>query len=135
MEVRNCRECKKIFNYLGGPELCPSCIRKADEKFAQVKEYVYDHPRCGIQEVADANEVSTATIRRWIREEKLAFSDDSPVGLTCEHCGTMIKTGRYCKECKAKMIHSFGSMYQDHSRQDDRKNNSHDRAKMRFLDS
>ena len=44
MDVRNCKNVD-IFNYLSGPPLCPTCIRKLDDIFDEVKEYIYDHPR------------------------------------------------------------------------------------------
>ena len=25
MEVRTCRQCKRLFNYLSGPSICPGC--------------------------------------------------------------------------------------------------------------
>ena len=43
MDVRNCKKCGSIFNYLSGPPLCPTCIRKLDDIFDEVKEYIYDH--------------------------------------------------------------------------------------------
>jgi methionyl-tRNA synthetase len=45
-------------------------------------------------------QVSVSQIKRWIREERLVFSEDSPVGLPCEGCGTSIRTGRLCDKCK-----------------------------------
>ena len=87
MEVKTCKQCKRLFNYLSGAPICPSCKDKLEQKFIQVKEYVRENPRDGIQTVADANEVSTNQIRRWIREDRLAFSEESGVGLDCESCG------------------------------------------------
>ena len=79
MDVRNCRGCGRLFNYLSGPSLCPNCIKDLDDKFQQVKAYIYDHKNASIQEVADDNEVSVQQLRQWVREEKLEFSEASPV--------------------------------------------------------
>ena len=98
MEVRNCADCGKMFNYMGGTPLCAACAKKLEDKFDAVKEYVYDNPRATINEVAEENEVSVRQIKRWIREERLAFSDDSPIGIECEGCGKTIRTGRYCEK-------------------------------------
>lgn len=135
MDVRNCRECGKLFNYIGGDPLCQTCLKKMDDKFDQVKEYIYDHPRAGVQEVSEENEVSPAQIRKWIREERLAFSDDSPIGLSCEKCGAMIKTGRFCKKCKDKIVNNLGSIYQEKDLEPQVKKEYRDKAKMRFLDN
>ena len=96
MDVRNCKGCSRLFNYLGGQQLCPDCIKALDVKFDEVREYVYDHPGAGMQQVAEEMDVSVAQIKRWIREERLSFSEESQVGLECEGCGKMIRTGRFC---------------------------------------
>ncbi len=112
MEVRNCKGCGRLFNYLSGPPLCPACVSNLDKKFAEVKEYVYDHPGAGIQEVSEVMEVPVGQIRQWIREERLAFAEDSMIGLECEGCGVTIKTGRYCKSCKDKLAKGFNNLYE-----------------------
>jgi flagellar operon protein (TIGR03826 family) len=102
MDVRNCRNCGRLFNYLGGPNICESCRSETEKKFQDTKEYIRENPRASIQEISEANEVSTNQIRQWIREERLQFSDDSPIGIECEICGATIKTGKYCEACKNK---------------------------------
>jgi flagellar operon protein (TIGR03826 family) len=116
MDVRNCRSCGKLFNYISGqPPLCHTCLQALEDKFAAVKEYIYNHPKASIQEIADDNDVSIMQIQKWIREERLAFSDDSVIGIECENCGAMIKTGRFCKACKEKLAHNLGSIYKEKS--------------------
>lgn len=133
MEVRNCKGCGKLFNYLSGPPLCATCAAALDLKFEEVKEYVYDHPRVGIQEVSDEMDVSVAQIKQWIREERLSFAEDSMIGLECEGCGVTIKTGRLCKACKDRLARGFTDLYQKETpvqKQKDPREN----PKMRFLD-
>ena len=112
MEVRNCKSCGRIFNYLAGPPLCQSCLAALDKKFGDVKEYVYDHPGVGMQEVSEVMSVPIAQIKQWIREERLSFSEDSMIGLECEGCGVTIKTGRFCKNCKDKLTKGFNNLYE-----------------------
>lgn len=135
MDVRNCKDCGKLFNYIGGVPLCPTCVKKLDDKFVQVKEYIYDHPKAGVQEVSEENDVTPGQIRKWIREERLAFAEDSPIGLACESCGALIKTGRFCKQCKDKMANNLGNLYQEKVQEPQKRKDFHDRAKMRFLDN
>lgn len=113
MEVKNCKGCGRLFNYLSGPPLCQSCLSALDQKFAAVKEYVYDHPGVGMQEVSEVMEVPIGQIRQWIREERLSFSEDSMIGLECEGCGITIKTGRFCKACKDKLAKGFHNLYEE----------------------
>ncbi len=132
MEVRNCAECGKMFNYIGGPPLCSMCIKELEEKFQTVKEYIYDNPRASINEVAEENKVSIRQIKRWVREERLAFSEDSPTGIECKSCGKSIKTGCYCDKCKRALEQQLGNVY----KQPDvevQKTKHNSEAKMRFL--
>lgn len=111
MDVRSCKQCGKIFNYIGGAPICPECAKAAEDKFDDVKQYIYDHPKCGMQEVAKEMDVSVAQIRKWLKEERLTFSEDSEIALNCEKCGKKILTGRYCKGCKETMTNQFSSLY------------------------
>ncbi len=110
MEVRNCRSCGRLFNYLSGPNICPVCREEVEKKFGAVKEYIRANPGASIPEIAEANEVSTSQIKQWIREERLQFADDSPIGIECEVCGTTIKTGKYCQACKEKLATTFNDL-------------------------
>ncbi len=134
MEVRNCKSCGRLFNYMAGPPLCPSCIAALDAKFDEVKEYVYDHPRVGIQEVSEEMGVSISQIKQWIREERLSFAEDSMIGLECEGCGVIIKTGRFCKSCKDKLAKGFTDLYPVDKQLQQKQKDSRENPKMRFLD-
>lgn len=138
MNVRNCRRCKKLFNYVVGAIVCPSCREELEAEFQKVKKYVQENRHSDIRTVSDACEVPVDQIRQWVREERLEFSDDSTVGLNCEKCGRMIKSGRYCDDCKRDMTQSFsrvmaagrGTAANVEKPKPDRSN-----PKMRFLDS
>ena len=138
MEVRNCRGCGKLYNYIGGPyrNLCPNCIEKIEEKYLEVKEYIQDHHNATMTEVAEECDVSTRQIEQWIREERLSFSDDSPIGIACEVCGATIKTGRYCERCKNDLANRLGGMYGSRSStvDADKIRERREKARMRFLD-
>lgn len=133
MEVRTCKQCKRLFNYLDGPPICAGCRADLEQKFQEVKEYVRDNPHDGINEVAKANDVTPNQIRRWIREERLAFSPESGIGLDCEGCGTMIRSGRYCQSCKDKMLGQVSNMYGKEESVVEKRHR--EAAKMRFLDN
>lgn len=136
MDVRNCKECGRLYNYMGVTSLCPSCSKKLDKKFGQVKAYLYDHPGAGIQEVSEENDVTPALIRKWVREERLSFADNSAVGIDCENCGAMIKTGRFCQSCKDKLANNLSNVYKEPEPKPlPKRKDFKDSAKMRFLDN
>ena len=134
MEVRNCRTCGRLFNYLGGPNICPACRDEVEKKFQDVKTFIQDNPRSSIQEIADANEVSTSQIKQWIREERLQFADDSPMGIECEACGATIKTGKYCESCKNNMASALSKSIEKPKAPEPPKEKPKKENKMRFLE-
>ncbi|MDK2919903.1 MAG: hypothetical protein PWQ37_2636 [Candidatus Petromonas sp.] len=104
MDIRNCKECGKLFQYDGISKLCYQCRRRDDEDFKKVKEYVYDHPGANITIVSEETEVSEDKILRYLREGKLEIVGESPgLVLDCERCGKAIRTGRYCEECSREI--------------------------------
>lgn len=134
MDVRTCKSCKRIFNYLSGPIICPACVEKLEEKFQEVKEYIRENPRASMQDVAEATDVSVKQLKSWVREERLRFSDDSPVGIECMNCGAIIKFGKYCDSCKGKMINTLShAVEREPVKREAPKKSDGDR--MRFLDS
>ncbi len=103
MNVKNCRKCGKIFNYIGGQQICPNCREELEKKFEEVKEFVRSNPHVDIKDISKECEVEISQIQQWVREERLVFADDSPIGIPCEKCGTLIKSGRFCEKCKNDM--------------------------------
>lgn len=135
MNVRNCRTCGRIFNYVTGSAMCPSCREKLEEKFQQVKEYIRENKGVGIPEVAEACDVDAGQIRQWLREERLELSQDSPIYLTCESCGGPIRTGRFCEKCTGNMTRSLQDVLKagKAAAQPKPARNDGEGAKMRFL--
>lgn len=110
MNIRNCRSCGRIYNYISGPNVCPSCREGLEAKFQEVKDYIRAHKGAGIVEVAEACDVEASQIRQWLREERLEVTEDSAVFLQCETCGGPIRSGRFCEKCKGSMTKSFNSV-------------------------
>lgn len=100
MDVRNCRNCGRLFNYLGGMPICPACKQVLEDKFIQVRDYIRENPKASISQISSDNDVPMQQIHQWIREERLEFAEDSPIKINCEICGAPIRTGRYCEKCK-----------------------------------
>ena len=92
-----------MFNFITGVALCENCKKKREEQFQEVKKYINDNKGATIEEITEETGVSQKLIRQWIREERLILSNDSPIVFHCEHCGAVIRTGRFCQECKSKL--------------------------------
>lgn len=109
MDVRNCRECRRIFQYNGyGDILCPECRKKDEEEFDRVKNYLRQNPDSTQKNVCDETGVDFNKILRWLREERLVTTDAKGLGLKCEQCGAPICSGKLCDECKRKLAADFG---------------------------
>lgn len=111
MEVRNCRSCRKIFNYISGPYICPACREKEEEKFQEAKKYVSEHKGVNIAMLAEAIDVEQKTVTQWIREERLEFAEGDIAGIGCESCGAPIRSGKYCESCKQQLTNGLNSAY------------------------
>ncbi len=109
-EVKNCRRCRRLFNYIGGQQICPACREELENKFQEVKKYLIEHKGAGIAEVAEGCDIDEHQIRQWVREERLEFSSGIDAGIVCENCGTPISTGRFCDKCKAAMVNDLNSV-------------------------
>ncbi len=132
MEVRTCRICGRLFNYVAGPTRCPACMEAVERKFQEVKAYIWEHKDATIAQISDDTDVSTNQLRQWVREERLTFPESSPIGIECENCGTTIKTGRFCDSCKSKLGQTLSSALKKKEEHASRDFNDH-KNKMRYL--
>ena len=134
MDVRNCRKCGKIFNYVAGAVICPACRECQETEFQRVKEYIRENKQVTIPMIARECEVGAHQIRQWIRQERLVFSDDSVIGINCESCGKTIKTGRFCEICKAEIARGLNANFSKEEVSEVMKPTGSRSARMRFLE-
>lgn len=133
MDVRNCRGCGKLFNYISGPYMCPACRDALEVKFQEVKKFIYDNPGANIARVSEECDVESGLIRQWIREERLEFAEGT-LELGCEKCGAPITSGRFCPKCKTSMVNDLAGAYGSSAPSTpDKKPDPSGGPKMRFL--
>lgn len=107
-DVRNCKKCGKIFNYIGGAPICPVCMQSEEEDFQKVKAYLYENPGSSITQVSTDLDISIEKIRRFLKEGRLEITgDDGNLTLECENCGKSIKSGRFCEACERDLASGF----------------------------
>ena len=132
MNVTNCRSCGRLFNVLSNEKICPDCRKKLEDKFQQVKKYLEENPNSSMETVSRGRDVALKQSKKWVREERLILSDASEAGITCERCGKMIRTGKYCDECKTTMAMNLRSAYSSQFDPESRKKTERDRERLRF---
>lgn len=135
MNVINCRKCGKLFNYVVGPRACQACREKLEEKYKEVKEYIRANDIANIQDIVIDCDVETEQINQWIREERLEFSKNSQIKISCESCGTEIRTGRFCSKCKSDSINRLNGAYESKRESGNvAQTSTKENPRMRFLD-
>ena len=133
MEVKVCKHCKKMFQYITGPVICPRCKQIEEEQFQKVKEYLRENPGAAMNVVSEETQVSVKLIQSFLRQGRLQIAPGSPISLVCEKCGAPILTGKYCNQCKNELVNQLSAVAHDIQAS----NASHEEAKekMRFLKS
>lgn len=109
-DVRNCRKCGKIYNYIGGSPICPVCKQLEEDDFKRVKDYLYENPGASITQVSTELDISVEMIKRFLKEGRLEIVGEcANMILECEICGKSINSGRYCAECERDLSNNLRS--------------------------
>ncbi|MFZ5945241.1 MAG: MerR family transcriptional regulator [Bacillota bacterium] len=106
MDLKNCPECGKVFVY-NNVNLCPACRKQDEAEFIKVKEYLQKNPKIGIFDLAEATEVDEEKIVRWVREGRIEGKNYSGISVSCDRCGKLIQSGRYCTQCSSELAKGF----------------------------
>lgn len=106
MDIRNCKICGSMFQYVGNP-VCPNCYRELENKLQEVKKYIDEHERVTVMQVSEELDIPVKQIRRWIQEERLMFAPGVDTGLVCSKCGLPIESGNMCAKCKESLKNAF----------------------------
>ena len=137
MDIKTCRICKRIFNYISGDIVCPACKEKEEEVFQEVKKYIQENKGATESEVCEEFDVSSKTIRRWVTEGRLEVTKGSPLCPHCRRCGAEILSGELCEDCQKADARNANALM-GMSRKpvvEQPKKPERDGNKMRFLDT
>ncbi len=106
MDIRNCKSCGAMFQYVGDP-VCPKCHEALELKLAEVKDYLKEHEFATVAEVSEEVDVAVKQLHRWVREERLMFAPGVDTGMVCSKCGVPIPSGSMCSKCKEQLKNAF----------------------------
>jgi flagellar operon protein (TIGR03826 family) len=133
-DVRNCKRCGKIYNYIGGAPVCQDCREDDERIFKRVKEYLYDHAGASLSEVSTTLDVSVEKIKRYLKEGRLEIvGDGANMVLECEKCGKSIRTGRFCNSCSSELSKDLQTTARDINTDISSQESSKRTVEMRYL--
>ena len=104
--LSSCRRCKKIFTSTG-ESLCPECLKEEELLLFKVKRCLYDDPNTSIAQIIKTVGISEELILRFAREERIELLNEEDTRMSCELCGCKITKGRYCDDCKKKLVNEL----------------------------
>lgn len=99
LNIKKCKECGKIFQFMG-KELCPDCLQKMDDWFVAIRDYLDEHPNARISELSEQLEIREKVILDFIKQGRIELRE---AVLRCVHCGRPIVTGDMCDDCRANI--------------------------------
>ena len=111
--LKNCRDCGKVFVTNGREYLCPACRKKEEFERAKLMDYVRNNPGVTIQQALNNSGVSEKIVKRMVSDGSFSGipardTADTAVQASrvCVICGRPIGgTGIYCKSCSARLRH------------------------------
>lgn len=104
MEVKVCKKCHRLFQYLRGIELCYDCRDMLEDKFQEVKEYIAERESISIKQISRECEVPVLQLKEWLMEDRLELAERISTEYFCEKCGRSIYEGNFCSQCKRELL-------------------------------
>lgn len=108
MNLGNCPRCGKLYA-VNFREVCPACIKDIDNEYERCATYLRENRGCGIQQLSEETGVSYRQITKFIREGRISLIDAPNLAYPCEMCGTFIREGNMCMDCRAKLAKELGA--------------------------
>ena len=106
--LKSCIQCGKLFeDYIDKYSLCPTCRKNEEAMLRDVKDYLWVNPGATEAKLWELFGATHKQIMKWLREQRIEVTPGSAIKLTCQRCGSMITTGKYCKDCANKVANNM----------------------------
>lgn len=106
-----CKECEGVMIFKGvGEYKCEKCGFLDYDDYGKVRNYLEKHVGATSAQVAEATGVKQKTIRTMLKESRLEVAAGSKTFITCEMCGTSIRSGRLCARCEVNYNRNYEEM-------------------------
>ena len=101
----NCPECGQLF--LKIRPICDGCVKKQEDDYKKVADYLRKRPGSVIQAVSDETGVPTLVIRRFIQSGRIQAGHFPNLSYPCDACGTSICSGNLCETCSESFLERY----------------------------
>ncbi|MBZ4667331.1 MAG: hypothetical protein JG775_483 [Defluviitaleaceae bacterium] len=71
MKTVSCARCGKLYEYNGISDYCPICMQYDEAIFQKIKEYLNEHPKATVIQVATDLDIPVKMIKKYLREGRL----------------------------------------------------------------
>lgn len=101
MDLFNCPTCNSLFVKTKFRDVCDACYKEEEAKFDKVYEYIRkkSNRTASMMQVVEATGVEEELIIKFVKIGKLRIAQFPNLGIPCEKCGTIIRSGRLCESC------------------------------------
>lgn len=116
-ELTNCPNCNQLFVKNSIRDLCDSCYKEELSQFDQVYDYIRkrENRTATMIQVVNATGVSEELIYKFIRTGRLRIAQFPNLGYPCQKCGTLIKDGKLCSNCKDDLTNQLTQLEKEKS--------------------
>lgn len=94
MDFSVCEMCRKP---IAGGDLCPSCMLKKQE----IQRYADDHTEAGLVELSEEFGIARKLLQKWVKKGHIRCKTK------CRLCGSFIRSGELCTDCKTGIVNGF----------------------------
>lgn len=131
MDIKNCKICRKIFQYPGfGEIVCPTCRKVEYNEITKIEKFLYINPDADVNILSKELEIPTKRLFYYIKNGSIQIKNNDKVNY-CKRCSNLISFGEeYCEKCKKELVNEFKGILVT---KESEKNKDFKDAKMRFL--
>jgi flagellar operon protein (TIGR03826 family) len=134
LNIGNCNRCGKIYVKNSIHDVCPACVKEIDKMYETASKYLRDNRGCTIQELSDSTEIPFRQIVKFIREGRISIMNMPNMSYPCESCGTAIREGHICIDCRKKLTKDYQNVAEDEKRRDNMKQQQSESASYNIKD-
>ena len=118
MDLYNCPNCNSLFVKTKFRDVCDACYKEEEAQFDRVYEYIRkkSNRTASMVQVVEATGVEEELIIKFVKTGKLRIAQFPNLGIPCEKCGTVIRSGRLCETCSASIRSGLETYESDEKR-------------------